>query len=158
MNHPEVTQQALSILRSGENFQWYVITLLALVIYVYGNEISHKNWRGIDKPTNNSWGLALNFTPTWYQALPGVDLSMPMSWSQGISGNAATNFGGNRGTGTWSLGLAATVYQRHAVNLSYIRYFGDYSTGANGAAAVFNGSSAAVSDRGWVSLTLKSTF
>ena len=28
MNHPEVTQAALKILRSGENFQWYVITLL----------------------------------------------------------------------------------------------------------------------------------
>ena len=29
MNHPEVTQQALSILRSGETFQWFVIPLLA---------------------------------------------------------------------------------------------------------------------------------
>jgi hypothetical protein len=47
MNHPEVTQQALSILRSGSPFQWYVITLLALVMYVYLNEIQHKNWKGI---------------------------------------------------------------------------------------------------------------
>jgi hypothetical protein len=47
MNNPEVTQQALSILRSGEQFQWYVITLFALVIYVYFNEISKKNWNGI---------------------------------------------------------------------------------------------------------------
>ena len=125
------------------------------------NEAVYKGrdtYTAIDKPTHNYWGLGVNFTPTWYQAVPGVDVSLPMSWSQGIGGNAATNFGGNRGTGTWSLGLAATVFQRHAVNLSYIRYFGDYSTGPNGAAAVFNGSSAAVSDRGWVSLTLKSTF
>jgi len=47
MNQPELTQQALAILRSGENFQWYVITLLALVMYVYTNEISKKNWKGI---------------------------------------------------------------------------------------------------------------
>lgn len=47
MNQPELTQQALSILRSGENFQWVVITLLALVIYIYTNEISKKNWKGI---------------------------------------------------------------------------------------------------------------
>lgn len=47
MNHPEVTGQALAILRSGEPFQWYVITLLALVVYVYFNEISKKNWKGI---------------------------------------------------------------------------------------------------------------
>lgn len=47
MNQPELTQQALSILRSGENFQWTVITLLALVIYIYTHEISRKNWKGI---------------------------------------------------------------------------------------------------------------
>jgi len=47
MNQPELTQQALDILRSGENFQWYVITLLALVIYIYTNEYSKKNWKGI---------------------------------------------------------------------------------------------------------------
>ena len=47
MNHPEVTGQALSILRSGEVFEWYVITLLALTIYVYTNEISKGNWKGV---------------------------------------------------------------------------------------------------------------
>jgi len=47
MNHPEVTDQALSILRSGSVFQWYVITLLALVMYVYVNEFSKKNWKGV---------------------------------------------------------------------------------------------------------------
>jgi hypothetical protein len=47
MNNPEATQQALNILRSGDNFQWYVITFLALVIYVYANEYSKKNWKGI---------------------------------------------------------------------------------------------------------------
>jgi hypothetical protein len=59
MNHPEVTQQALAILRSGELFQWYVITLLALVVYVYANEYSKKNWRGI------AAGLAL-YTVHWF--------------------------------------------------------------------------------------------
>lgn len=47
MNQPELTRQALDILRSGENFQWYVIALLALVVYVYANEISKRNWKGI---------------------------------------------------------------------------------------------------------------
>jgi hypothetical protein len=47
MNHPEATAAALSILRSGETFQWYVITLLALTLYVYVNEFSQKNYRGI---------------------------------------------------------------------------------------------------------------
>jgi hypothetical protein len=47
MNHPEGTAMALSILRSGNTFQWYVITLLALTLYVYINEASQKNWKGI---------------------------------------------------------------------------------------------------------------
>ena len=59
MNHPEVTQQALAILRSGENFQWYIIALLALVIYVYTNEISKKNWKGV------AAGLAL-YSVHWF--------------------------------------------------------------------------------------------
>lgn len=47
MNRPEATQAALDILRTGDNFQWYVITLLALVLYVYFNEISKGNWKGV---------------------------------------------------------------------------------------------------------------
>jgi hypothetical protein len=37
-------QQALSILRDGSQFKWYVIPLLAFVVYVYANEIERKNW------------------------------------------------------------------------------------------------------------------
>jgi hypothetical protein len=47
MSPAQATQDALSILRSGQNFQWYVITFLALVVYVYANEYSKKNWKGI---------------------------------------------------------------------------------------------------------------
>jgi hypothetical protein len=36
--------EALSILRDGSQFQWYVIPLFALVIYVYAVEIERKNW------------------------------------------------------------------------------------------------------------------
>ena len=63
MNNPEVTQQALSILRSGQFFQWYVITLLALVVYVYANEISKKNWKGI------AAGLALYAVHWFYEII-----------------------------------------------------------------------------------------
>jgi hypothetical protein len=63
MNHPEVTQMALSILRTGDNFQWYVITLLAVVVYIYFNEISNKNWKGI------AAGLALYSVHWFYEIL-----------------------------------------------------------------------------------------
>jgi hypothetical protein len=63
MNNPEATQLALSILRKGDNFQWYVITFLALVVYIYFNEISKGNWKGI------AAGLALYSVHWFYEIL-----------------------------------------------------------------------------------------
>jgi hypothetical protein len=37
-------REALSILRDGSQFQWYVIPLFAFVVYVYAAEIERKNW------------------------------------------------------------------------------------------------------------------
>ncbi len=36
--------QALKILRDGSQFQWYVIPLFALVVYVYAVEVEKKRW------------------------------------------------------------------------------------------------------------------
>ncbi|MHA1146622.1 MAG: hypothetical protein ACTSR8_00070 [Promethearchaeota archaeon] len=47
MNKPEATDQALKILRNGDNFQWYVIFLLVLVLFIYFTEIRKENWKGI---------------------------------------------------------------------------------------------------------------
>jgi hypothetical protein len=63
MNNPQATQQALSILRSGENFQWYVITLFAFVVYIYFNEMSKGNWKGI------AAGLSLYMTHWFFEIL-----------------------------------------------------------------------------------------
>ena len=40
----ESAQQALSILRDGSLFQWYVIPLFAFVVYVYAVEVERNNW------------------------------------------------------------------------------------------------------------------
>lgn len=40
----ESAQQALSILRDGSQFQWYVIPLFAFVVYVYAVEVERRNW------------------------------------------------------------------------------------------------------------------
>lgn len=66
LNHPEATAQALAILRSGENFQWYLIALLALVMYVYTNECSKRNWKGI------AAGLALYSVHWFFEILNGL--------------------------------------------------------------------------------------
>ncbi len=47
MNNPEATAQALDLLRTGASFQWYLIPMLALVTYIYGNEFANRNFKGI---------------------------------------------------------------------------------------------------------------
>ena len=73
----ESASQALSILRDPAQYQWYVITLFALVVLVYANEVERKNWSlvfaglafwGMDW-FNEIWnGLVFHFTqvaPVW---------------------------------------------------------------------------------------------
>jgi hypothetical protein len=73
----ESTAQALAILRDGSRWQWHVVPLLALVLYVYASEIERRNWNvvfaglavwGMDW-FNEIWnGLVLHFTgyaPVW---------------------------------------------------------------------------------------------
>ena len=125
------------------------------------NEAVYKgraDYVGIDKPTSTYVGLAINFTPTWYQVFPGVDLTLPLTWDQGISGTAATLLGGNKNAGNWSVGLGATIDQKYLVTLSYIGYYGKHDTDATGAATTFAGPFASLADRGWISLTFKTTF
>ena len=45
MNNPEATQQALVILRNPATFQWYVMPLLAIVVYIYAAEIAQHHWK-----------------------------------------------------------------------------------------------------------------
>lgn len=126
------------------------------------NEAVYKgrsDYVGIDKATKWFTGLAINFTPTWFQALPSVDVTLPLNWSQGLTGNAATLFGGNKNAGTWSAGVGATIQQKYLINLNYIGYYGGHDTDpTTGAATNFAGPLANIADRGWVSLTLKTTF
>jgi len=69
--------QAMRILRDPGQFQWYVIPLFALVVYVYGQEVQKRDWStvlaglafwGMDW-FNEIWnGLVFHFTgyaPVW---------------------------------------------------------------------------------------------
>ena len=138
--------------------QWAKVTQNKAVFKGDSSYVNPDGSTPIDKPTRNYFGLAANFTPTWFQVFPGVDFSAPLTWAQGISGNAAILLGGNKNAGNWSAGVAADVYQKYKVQLSYNGYFGNYSTLPTGAMNLPNGTFAALSDRGWVSLTFKTTF
>ncbi|NJD33330.1 MAG: DUF1302 domain-containing protein [Betaproteobacteria bacterium] len=109
--------------------------------------------------TDDYWGIALAFNPTWYQVFSGVDLSMPLTYSQGLSGNAPTIFGGNEDLGNYSVGVSADVFQKHRVDLKYNQYFGNTTANAAGnAIATQNGFTSLLKDRGFLALTYKTTF
>jgi hypothetical protein len=123
----------------------------------------------IDAVDKNYCGLAVNFTPTWFQVFPGVDMLAPLSWSQGISGNSAVTAGGQEGAGSFGIGIAADIRQKYRFDLKYVGFYGEYSmcpragtsrpgTCADGAANVLNGTNAIISDRDFIALTFKTTF
>ncbi len=107
--------------------------------------------------TKDYVGASFAFTPTWFQVFPGVDLSAPMAYSIGLSGNAATVFGGNQGLGNYSIGISADVRQKYRFDLKYADYVGRYRD--NGTAVTSqNGLTTFLKDRGFISLTFKTTF
>ena len=67
----DATQQTLQVLRETTNFQWHVVPIFVLVMYVYAVEIEKRNWSmvlaglafwGMDL-FNEIWnGLAMHFT------------------------------------------------------------------------------------------------
>jgi hypothetical protein len=139
----------------GAELQWNYLAA------VTQNEAVFKGRSGyslIDKPTSNYFGTTLTFTPVWYQVLPGVDMFMPVAFSTGLSGKSVVAAGGNKHAGTYSFGVGADVYQKYRLDLRYTDYFGGLELAANGSIAASQGLNALLKDRGFVSLTFKTTF
>ena len=101
------SEQALSILRDPSQFQWYLIPLLLVIIYIYHNEARLKNWNSIFAGLalwgcdwfNEIWNaLVFHFTefaPVWgapaktaYLILIGLNIEICMMFS--IMGVACT--------------------------------------------------------------------
>jgi hypothetical protein len=117
-----------------------------------------RGYTEIDAVTSHAFGAAVNFTPTWYQIFPGMDLSMPMSYSRGLSGNSALNSAIEENNGSWSIALSLDVYQKYKFNLTYAGYFGDITEDSSGGIDKWNGTTTLLKDRDTLSFTFKTTF
>ncbi|MCO6056857.1 DUF1302 domain-containing protein [Pseudomonas sp. MOB-449] len=107
--------------------------------------------------TDDAWGMNLAMTPTWYQVFPGVDMTMPMSVGYGLHGNSPAPLGAAEGSGSWTVGVEADIHAQYKVGLAYNDYFGDWVKNDQGQIVGSNGN-ALLHDRGWLSLTFKTTF
>jgi hypothetical protein len=129
--------------------------------YRAGNTAGAPN---IDAVTRDATTLGFAFNPTWLSALPETDISLPITYNVGLSGQSGVVSGGSKNSGSWSIGLVADYKAKYNFALRYIAAFGPYAkTTLNlpgvpaGAAAVVPGN-AAISDRDMLVFTFKTTF
>ena len=137
-------------------------------------------YNGVDKVSKDNYILGMNFNPTWYQVFPGTDMFMPVSYNVGLAGQSSVQLGGNKGTGSYSVGVGMDVRSQYRFDLKYVDNFGDFDTcdsagsagapgdgaapGANGQyncvpgqTTAFAGTVAQLKDRGMVTFTFKTT-
>lgn len=122
---------------------------------------------GVDHATRDNSNVSINIVPEWKQVLPGVDLAMPLNFSMGMHGNAATNTGGAAGSGNYSAGLSFDAFNKYKLDLTYASFFGIVHPAADGQiygpglAPAGTGAAdpiAVLRDRDLLSLTFKTTF
>lgn len=149
----------------------------AIVEFAYGrwNRVSENSqfftgkngYNGVDAATRDNSVVTVNLVPEWKQVLPGVDMAMPLNFSVGMHGNAATLTGGTEGTGSYSAGLSFDVFAKYKIDLTYASFFGTVHPDAQGQvlppgiAGPGLGAADAIAllkDRDLLSLTLKATF
>jgi len=137
-------------------------------------------YHGVDKVSKDNYILGMNFNPTWYQVFPGIDMFMPVNYNVGLAGQSSVQLGGNKGTGSYSVGVGMDVRSQYRFDLKYVDNFGDFDTcdnagsagargdgaspGANGQyncvpgqTTAFAGTVAQLKDRGMVTFTFKTT-
>ena len=131
------------------------------------NAVGQPTNEGVGHATRDNSTVTVNVTPQWFQVFPGVDLTMPLNFSMGMHGNAATLTGGTAGTGTYSGGLSFDIFAKYKVDLTYASFFGNvhpdsggqipppgFESAGQGAADAI----ALLRDRDLLSLTFKTTF
>ena len=154
----------------GTNPLWDSYSWLAEVGVTRLDKINSDNWTAdgatvgvykgraaygnlVDRPTDTAVGFGLNFTPTWFQVFPGMDLGMPLTFNYGVYGVSCVAGGSAEHDGNWSAGLSLTIYEKYIVTANYAAYFGELSN-----EGLAGGTNALIRDRNNVTLTIKTTF
>jgi len=108
--------------------------------------------------TRDFLGVAISFTPQWLEVMPGTIVGLPMFVNYGIKGNNAGLGGGFQGAVSYAFGVEADVRQTYYFSL---KYNGSYNRPQPVNAPGFFSSGSGTfmqNNRGWVSLTFKTSF
>jgi hypothetical protein len=107
--------------------------------------------------TRSATGMRLQYSPTYRQAVPGLDLtpSLSLGYTHGKSSAIGSGFGVDRG-GDVTLGLAAVYLSRWNVNASFVHYYGAAAPGLD----INNNSQfmQSLKDRDFLSINVRTTF
>jgi hypothetical protein len=114
----------------------------------------YSNYNSIDKATMDYFGVAAGFTPTWYQVFPGWDITMPLSFGAGLSGNSAVLGGGNQGSGSAGAGFGFDFMTKYKFDVRYIAFYGQIGDDLTAKGAL----SAGLNDRDMVTFMFTTKF
>lgn len=85
-----------------------------------------KNPSALD-PTRDRFAAAfqMNFTPQYFEVVPGLDISIPIGFGYGLIGNSSTDETQEARAGNFEIGLSGTFRAVWQGNLSFTHFIGD---------------------------------
>lgn len=111
--------------------------------------------------TRDASAVRVLFTPTYYQVLPGLDLSVPVGTGYGLSGRSLVipNFAPFHG-GDYSVGLAGEYQKEWRISLTYNGYYGSAAgiTIPPNSPQPYNSYLQTLRDRNYIVLSVARTF
>ncbi len=159
----------------SKNAMWDAGTLLAELTYDRLDKVTKNqalfNYVGATNPvtgakqcplgvssgcaTKSAWGLTVRFAPSWSQVWPSVNLTVPLVVSAGLKGNTPDFGGTSEGQVSYSIGAEFDIRNQWQVAINY----SDAKAKIVRAGAAYTGNGSwMTSDRGRVTLTVKTSF
>ena len=126
-----------------------------------------KNPNALDQnTTRDAWAFRMILEAQYFQALPGIDLSVPVGLGYNPSGRSSAVFKFNGGTehaGDVSIGLTANYHNTTKASINFVHFFGKENAflkpNTSAVPGPFSLSFAqSLRDRDFISFSLQSTF
>lgn len=106
----------------------------------------------------DGWAFRVALEPTYYQVLPGLDISVPLGLGYTPKGRSwASNFGAHR-AGDFTFGIKGDYLKSWRFGLSYTHYFGPEGTIYDGSANYTATYKQWMKDRNFLSFNVQHTF